>query len=222
MKFTITLLTCFIVSLGCFAQQQTNQNNFSGQLPQIRIKRSTSPVKVDGELNLAEWANSGHTDNFWQYFPTDSVNSIGPTEIKMKYDDIYLYVGVKCHTIGKDFVIPSLKRDYRFGGNDNVTLLFDTYNDKTNAFVFGMNPYGVRREALIANGGRQSGDFNGSWDNKWLGAAKVYDDYWVAEFAIPFKTLRFNAGSDHWRFNCIAMIPNTMKCLPGLEYPVII
>ena len=202
MKSAIAFLFGCLIVLNTFAQNGAEITPPSyNQLPQIHIKRTSTPIKIDGVLDAAEWANSGHTDNFWQYFPTDSVNSVGPTEIKMSYDDTYLYVGVKCHTIGKDYVIPSLKRDYRFGGNDNITLLFDTYNDKTNAFVFGMNPYGVRREALIANGGRQRNDFNGSWDNKWLGAAKTEDSFWVAEFAIPFKTLRFNAGSKKWRFN---------------------
>ena len=68
--------------------------------------------------------------------------------------------------------------------------------------LFGLNPFGVQREALIANGGRQRGDFSGSWDNKWFGDATMHDDYWIAEFALPFKTLRFNEGSTKWRFNC--------------------
>ena len=68
-------------------------------------------------------------------------------------------------------------------------------------FLFGMNPYGVRREALIANGGRMTDDFSESWDNKWTGQAQIFDDHWVAEFAIPFKTLRFQQGDKQWRFN---------------------
>ena len=170
--------------------------------PEIHIKKTAASINPDGVLDEAVWAESGKADNFWQYFPTDTSKAIGPTEILMTYDENTLYIGVKCYSNSQEYVIPSLKRDYLFSGNDNVTLMFDTYNDKTNAFVFGINPLGVRREALIANGGRMRTDFNTSWDNKWAGDAKIQEGYWTAEFAIPFKTLRFNAGSTRWRFNC--------------------
>ena len=29
---------------------------------------------------------------------------------------------------------------------------------------------------------------------------KIYDNYWIGEYAIPFKTLRYNKGSTRWRF----------------------
>ena len=170
--------------------------------PEIHIKKTTASIHPDGNLDEPVWAESGKADNFWQYFPTDSSYAQGPTEIYMTYDENTLYVGVKCYSKSKKYVVPSLRRDYRFGGNDNVTLMFDTYNDKTNAFVFGINPLGVRREALISNGGRMRTDFTTSWDNKWVGDSKLHEGYWTAEFAIPFKTLRFNAGSTRWRFNC--------------------
>ncbi|NND35042.1 MAG: carbohydrate binding family 9 domain-containing protein, partial [Saprospiraceae bacterium] len=123
------------------------------------------------------------------------------TEIYMVYDDHYLYVGTKCYSANQNYVTPSLRRDYNFSGSDNISVMFDTYNDETNAFLFGMNPFGVRREALISNGGRQRSDFASSWDNKWFGEAKTYEGYWIAEFAIPFRTLRFKQGSEKWRFN---------------------
>ena len=67
--------------------------------------------------------------------------------------------------------------------------------------MFGMNAFGVRREALIANGGRGRRDFDAAWDNKWNGESKQYDDHWICELAIPFNSLRFNQGSVKWRFN---------------------
>ncbi len=119
----------------------------------------------------------------------------------MAYDDQYLYVAVTLFSKGNDFVVTSLKRDFSFGSNDNITLVFDTYGDQLNAFVFGMNAYGVRREALIANGGRRGGDWQDSWDNKWFGNAQRHDTWWVAEFMIPFNIIRFQKGSNNWRIN---------------------
>jgi hypothetical protein len=177
-------------------------NLFSqGKEPSLLLKRTDSVIELDGELNESAWFLGYPADGFWQYFPSDSSTAEQRTEIHMTYDDEFLYIGVKCYAISNEYITPSLRRDYSAGGSDNITLLFDTYNDQTNAFVFGINPYGVRREALISNGGTSSEDFVESWDNKWFGKSKIHDKYWVAEFAIPFKTLRFKDGSSKWRFN---------------------
>ena len=63
-------------------------------------------------------------------------------------------------------------------------MILDTYKDKTNACVLGINPYRVQREGLIVDGGNEgrrrradSGVFSLTWDNKWYTEAKIYDDY---------------------------------------------
>jgi len=167
----------------------------------ILVKKANEKMVMDGQLDEQVWQDAPFATNFSQYIPYDTISALGETEIKMAFDDKNLYVAIKMYTSGRKYVINSLKRDYGFFGNDNVSLLFDTFADKTNAFMFGMNPYGVRREALITGGGRQRGSFTPSWDNKWFGDAKMYDNYWIAEMTIPFNTLRFKAGATKWRFN---------------------
>lgn len=190
----------FVFSAILLNAQNLNQPEGSAK-PFIVVKKTTENIIPDGELNEEIWKIAPMASNFSQYIPYDTVAAIGKTEIQMAYDDKNLYVVVKMHTKGRDYVISSLKRDYGFFGNDNLSLMFDTFSDKTNAFMFGMNPYGVRREALVTGGGRQRGNFAMSWDNKWFGDAKMYDDHWIAEFAIPFNTLRYKAGTNKWRFN---------------------
>ena len=192
---TLILICCYTLLFG-----QSKEPGI--QVNSINIKRTDQAIVPDGKLEEAAWATAGSADNFWQAFPYDTLLATGQTQIWMLYDDDNLYVGVKCFSNGNDFVTPSLRRDYTFPGNDNISILFDTYNDKTNALLFGLNPFGVQREALIANGGRGFNDFQSSWDNKWFGDAQIFEDYWTAEFAIPFKTLRFTEGSTQWRFNC--------------------
>ena len=200
LKFWILLF----FSLGLtavFGQEEffipSNQN----PKPTINVKRAQGAIKLDGVLDEDDWKSSSSANNFRQYFPTDTTSAKSKTEIYFTYDDSYLYVAAKCFSAGNEFSVPNLKRDYRMTNSDNITFLFDTYNDKTNAFVFGINALGVRREALISNGGRERQSWNASWDNKWDGVSKIYDDYWTCEIAIPFNTIRFKEGSDSWRFN---------------------
>jgi len=171
------------------------------------IVTSISPVKItesirpDGILDEAVWNGLSQIEGFWQYFPTDSLVANEQTQVMMAFDDQYLYVAGICHTLGDDFVVSSLKRDYSFFGSDNITLMLDTYNDNTNAFVFGLNPYGVRREALVTGGGRQRGSFTMSWENKWRGNATRQKNSWTFEMAIPFSSLRYDENSKEWRMN---------------------
>ena len=105
------------------------------------------------------------------------------------------------NAVGNNYSLTSLKRDYRGSGVDSFSLLFDTYNDGTNAFIFGINPFGVRREGLISGGGNDGRDYNLSWDVKWQGNSKIYDDHYTSEMIIPLTSLKFKEGATKWRFN---------------------
>lgn len=183
---------CLLLSLESFGQQAA---------PQFNVPFTEEKIILDGELTEEIWKQGHQASDFWQFFPTDTLQAKGQTEIYFAYDNEYVYVATKCYSSGDDYVTPSLRRDYRFPANDNISIMFDTFNDQTNAFLFGLNPFGVRREALISGGGFMRTDFQGSWDNKWRGDAKIHGDFWIAEFAIPFKTLRFQPGGEKWRFN---------------------
>ncbi|MEO1096254.1 MAG: DUF5916 domain-containing protein [Bacteroidota bacterium] len=168
----------------------------------IKLKRTNTPITIDGALDHT-WALADSAYDFMQYFPFDSSLAEAQTTAKMLYDDNYIYVlGIMENKPGKrDYVTPSFRRDFRGEANDSFTVIFDAFKDHTNGILFGINPFGVRREGLIANGGSGSGAFSLDWDNKWIGEAKQYDGYWVAEMAIPFKTLRYSEGQESWYIN---------------------
>ncbi|MEM6319709.1 MAG: DUF5916 domain-containing protein [Bacteroidota bacterium] len=200
MKQLYLIILLFFASL--FGLSAQNGSSISTTpYPDIRLIKTNEKIKLDGILDEAIWVKCGRISNFWQFFPTDSARAGGQTEILMTYDENNIYVATKCYSSDNQFLTPTLKRDYGFRNSDNISILFDTFNDQTNAFLFGMNPEGVRREALISGGGRERSGFDNSWDNKWDGDAKIYEDYWIAEFAIPFKTIRYTEGSTRWRFN---------------------
>ncbi|MFN3139034.1 MAG: DUF5916 domain-containing protein [Allomuricauda sp.] len=165
------------------------------------VKYIDDIIKVDGIMDESVWEIAESASDFHQYFPSDTTLAFQQTDIKMLYNNTTLYVGIKLNTEGDNYVIPSLQRDYRAGGNDNISLMFDTFNDGTNAFLFGMNPYGVRREALISNGGSGPSGFTTSWDVKWKGETKIYEGYYICELAIPLTSFKFRQGETKWRFN---------------------
>ncbi|MBY0435557.1 MAG: carbohydrate binding family 9 domain-containing protein, partial [Cyclobacteriaceae bacterium] len=172
------------------------------QLPGLQIKRATGPIVIDAEMNEPDWVKADVADHFKQFFPFDSSYAKAQTEVRMTYDDNFIYLYAIMHNNGsREYVTPSLRRDFRGEANDSFVFSMDTYLDNTNAFQFGVNPFGVQREGLVANGGNSPEDLSLNWDNKWYSAARMLDDRWVCEFAIPFKTIRYKAGLSEWNVN---------------------
>ena len=167
----------------------------------VNVSYINEEIKLDAVLNEASWYKKKPATDFWQYFPTDTLQAKNQSEITMLFDDHNLYIGIKVYSSGNSYIIPSLKRDFRAGGSDNITLLFDTYNDGSNAFLFGINPEGVMREALVSGGGKELRGFTTSWDTKWESVTKQYDDYYISEWAIPLSAFKYKEGEIRWRFN---------------------
>ncbi|WP_421808930.1 DUF5916 domain-containing protein [Flagellimonas sp.] len=209
LKFRLVLATT-LFPLLFFAQTQSKS---------FTVKFISDPIQVDGVLDESVWEIAESAHDFQQYFPSDSTLAAQQTDIKMLYNATTLFIGIKLNTEGDNYVIPSLERDYRAGGNDNISLLFDTFNDGTNAFLFGMNPYGVRREALISNGGSGPSGFTTSWDVKWQGETRLYDGYYVCELAIPLTSFKFKQGETKWRFNSYRFDMQTNETSTWMEIP---
>ena len=166
-------------------------------------RKKVDEIKIDGILEEKTWQAAQKASNFIQNFPVDTLLSKAKTEVAVSYDDKYLYVSAKVYNSKKNqrYVTPSLKRDFRGESNDAVVVSIDPFMDRTNSFSFGINPFGVQREGLVVNGGTVSEDLSLSWDNKWLGESKIYEDFWTMEMAIPLNTLRFKNGSKKWLIN---------------------
>ncbi len=200
---TLIFLILFVTSIAFYGQSNIKSSIYYGQntVKSYTVKYINEAIVPDGILDESILESAVNASEFWQYFPLDSIQARQQTEIKMFYDDKNLYIGITAYSLGKDYAIQSLKRDYRAGNSDNITFLFDTFSDATNAFLFGINPYGVRREGLVSAGGRDFRDFSTTWDVKWKGDSKIYADRYTSELVIPLTSFKFKEGETKWRFN---------------------
>lgn len=164
----------------------------------LLVSHTAEPITIDGLLEEQVWKNTIPAKDFYMVFPFDSSYAKTRTEVYASYDENNLYFAAVCYDEfpDKPYVVTSLKRDYD-GVSDVIGFYIDPFGDGTNGFEFGVNPYGVQREGLISYGSSWSFD----WDNKWQCQVKRYDDRWVAEVAIPFKSLRFKQGTQNWKIN---------------------
>ncbi len=129
------------------------------------------------------------------------------TEVRIAYTEDTLFVAVVCHDREPDgIVVSDSRRDAPLDETDSFQVIFDTFRDGRNGFVFGTNPAGIEYDGQVLEGGSGvfsgmggggrfrgglSTGFNLNWDGAWNVATQVGEFGWSAEFAIPFRTLRY-------------------------------
>ncbi|QDO93158.1 carbohydrate binding family 9 domain-containing protein [Formosa sediminum] len=188
--YYILLGILFIIPFSeVYAQKEINVNYVTD-----------NAFKIDGVLDEPMWEHAIPSSHFTEYFPTDTKETAYQTELRMLYNEEYLYIAITGYAPGKDYKTPSYERDFSISGADIINLMFDTYRDRTNAFLFGINPFGVLREGIIYGGG-VDGDLDLNWNTKWLGESKIYDGYFISEVRIPMSAFKFKEGVTSWKFN---------------------
>jgi hypothetical protein len=168
-----------------------SQEVFSPIIPRKEFKplKIERALKADGYLDESEWSNAPSTTLDFQVEPFQGNKASFASQVKMLYNQQFLYVAaILKDTIGKNgYRAPNLKRDYQFVENDLFGIAIDGFNDKRNALVLQSNAYGAQRD-LLAFDDRQ---FDIDWDGLYRVRTHRSDSAWVAEFAIPWQTLRY-------------------------------
>ena len=182
---------CCLICLSLSAQKKNERYK-------LEIRKTLLPIKVDGAIDDEAWQQTDVAKDFFAVLPMDTSFSKVKTEVRMTYDDQHLYLLAVCHhLLPGPYMVESLRRDFAFGKNDNFLLFMDPFDDQTNGFTFGANAAGAQWDGIMYEGGKA----DLSWDNKWVSSVKNYEDMWVFEAAIPFKSIRFKKGITNWGIN---------------------
>ena len=97
----------------------------------------SDPPVIDGRLDDAAWGRAAPMTGFTQREPQDGQPASERTEVRVVFDDEALYVGVWAFDSRPDAIVFGERiRDYQVEQSDNVILIFDTYKDEQNGFVF--------------------------------------------------------------------------------------
>ena len=182
----------YIFSTHFFFNTLLNAQNFKN----LYSTYTDQSIELDGKEDEEFWNKAIAGNEFWQNFPFDSLAS-QKTEVKIVHNDNYIYAFIKAFNSSNEYGIPSLERDSSVPGNDALILLFDTYRDGNNAFFFESNPVGLKKDALISEGGD---DIDMTWDTKWEVETYIGDGFYQCEFKIPLKSLKYPDGSKNWKF----------------------
>ncbi len=155
---------------------------------------SRAPVApvLDGRTTDPTWANAQVIDQFLEYEPNEGKETRFKTEVRVTYDDRYLYVLARMYDPAPDSIMSLLSRRDVRTQSEQLKLVIDSYHDKKTAFQFIVNPAGVKRDFYVSNDNNE----DGSWDAVWDVGTRIDSVGWVAEFRIPFSQIRYTRGPD--------------------------
>lgn len=170
----------------------------------IHAKRVNVAPVIDGILEDALWQTATKAHNFIQSEPFQGKPAHFDTDIRILFDDEYIYIGAFCYdSAGKNGIrVQNLRRDFAAFDNESVGIAFDTFRDpRTPVPVFFATPYGSQSDMQIF----EDRIFDDDWDAIWRVRTAISDSGWSAEFAIPWSSLRYpsneNASEIVWGIN---------------------
>ena len=191
----------------------------TGARPQATAARTTETPTIDGVLDERAWQQATPIDGFIQSEPFQGQPATEKTEVRVLFTASTIYVGVtNADSDPSGIVTTDSRRDSALTGQDSFQIIFDTYHDRQNGFVFGTNAVGIQYDAQVRNEGETirggppagigagntagaGGGLNTNWDGAWDVKTRVTETGWTAEFAIPLRTLRYGPPPQTWGVN---------------------
>ncbi len=169
----------------------------------------SSAPKIDGHLDDEVWRAAVVIDTFIEIEPDKGEPASEKTEVMIGYDEKNLYIGARCYTEPGNINAVMMQRDAYLGDEDSLHIVLDTFHDKRSGFYFAITPLGAQVDGLVRSDGDE---VNLSWDGIWYSATSQDAEGWVAELAIPFRTLRFPKEEEQtWGLNLHRKIVHTRE-----------
>ena len=172
---------------------QRASNGAAAARLEIVAAQAARPVRVDGVLDDSVWQATVPVTGFVQGEPDEGRAATERTEVWIASDATTLYVAAHLYDSRPDaLVVNDIRKDFRTDNQDTFEVIFDTFADRRNGYVFATNPAGARADQQVANEGRET---NSSWDAPWVVRTRRTADGWTLEMAIPFRAIRSGAGT---------------------------
>ena len=181
----------------------------------IDVNRANSIPIIDGiVIDDPAWIDVKTISDFTQKTPDEGFEISEKTIVGIMYSDQHFYVSVIAYDKDPNrIVVSDTRRDASLNNSDSFSFIIDTFKDFQTGYLFGTNAAGIEFDAQITGGGEggsisrrfsigSGGGFNVNWDAVWEVKTTKGDFGWSAEFAIPFKSLRYKEDQDQsWGIN---------------------
>ncbi len=154
--------------------------------PVIRAVRIDGDLAVTGKLTDPRWELAKPVEIKYEMQPGENTPAPQQTIVRVLFNSDYVYFGFDCKDSNPAAIRAHVTDRDKMFDDDYAVVLLDTYGDYQRTYELMVNPYGIQGDLL-----RTGTNEDDSFDMLWESAAAVNDSGWTAEYAIPFKSLRF-------------------------------
>lgn len=210
------LAACAVLLAGArAAAQEAPAPSTAPAAPASRVftvRQAAGQVQVDGRLDEAAWQAAVPVDLPYESYPGENAAAPVRTECRVAYDAEALYFGCTAYDPHPSSIRARLADRDVPTADDWVGFIVDPFQDRRYGYAFRVNAQGVQMDAAFS---QVDGREDASWDALWTSAARITEDGYVVEAAIPFKALRFprRAGAQTWGFIAERAYPRTVRHL---------
>ncbi|MCA8976142.1 MAG: carbohydrate binding family 9 domain-containing protein [Planctomycetes bacterium] len=196
MSVRLCLLLAPVLGAAAPAQDEARPDRRTATVG--RVETAAAP-RLDGRLDEACWRDAPSIGDLVTVEPWEGRAPTQRTVVKLLHDSRHLYIGLYCFDDEPQHIRATQRsRDARLDPDDRVEILLDPFQNRRTAYFFQIGAGGSIGDALVSANGTK---FDKPWDTIWDGAARVVEDGWVAEIAIPFRSLPRANGGAAWGFN---------------------
>jgi Domain of unknown function (DUF5916)/Carbohydrate family 9 binding domain-like len=195
MRRPVSFALMVLVSASVAGAQTTPQ-----PAPTVRAYRVAQPMRIDGKLDEEIYKSTPAISDFVQQEPDEFKPATEKTEAWIFFDEDNVYISARnWETHPERRVANEMRRDTnQLRQNDTFGVMFDTFHDKRNGYIFYANAIGGMADSQVTDEGPPNADWNTVWDVRTAN----FDGGWTIEMSIPFKSLRYQPGSDQiWGVN---------------------
>lgn len=174
--------------------------------------RITDNIKIDGILDEPSWQEAPAMDDFFQWLPNEGTMPDHPMDVRITYDNTAIYIGATSYDSAPDSILKELgARDVSDINADYVRVGIDPYNNRQDAYFFGVYASGVQFDSKVSDP---------TYDAVWESHVKITDKGWVAEIKIPYSAIRFPKKPEQlWAFQVNRYVRRTREFTQWAKTP---
>ncbi|HST07579.1 MAG TPA: DUF5916 domain-containing protein [Gemmatimonadaceae bacterium] len=195
---------------------------YSGRANETRVSipRIEADVVVNGVLDEPVWQQAAVLTGFSEFAPQDGIPAADSTQVLVWYSPTAVYFGIRAFESHGEPHATLADRD-KIASDDNVQILLGTFHDHRQAYVFGVNPFGVQMDGTIVEQGQA---LTGGWtptlsgrvapdlsqDFVFSSKGRLTDYGYEVEIRIPLKSIKFQSGDvQTWDMNVVRQVQHS-------------
>lgn len=201
------------------ATVETDPDVRSDDLSKAVPRVEGAEVMIDGFLEESVWQQAEVFRDFWEYLPVDGRRAEDSTQVMVWYSPTAIHFGIRAWEGHNEDVRATLADRDKIEGDDYIQIVLDTYNDRRQAFVIGVNPLGQQTDGILSDrtrsgmgssGAGRPYDIDESPDFVFESKGRLTDYGYEVEIRLPFKSIRYQGAlTQDWGFNIIRRVQHS-------------